>query len=362
MKKIISLLCLLSLLVGVFASCELLNIGKHEHVFSEEWTTDTDYHWRACTVNEKCDAYTERALHDFAVDLDESGKTVNVCKVCGYKNDRVNTAPEHEHTFGTEYTSSDNFHWYECTVEGCFETSKSREHEFSNPESNYANGQMTLTYTCVDCGFVKTQTSTVDAKVDSAVEWDAIFDSFKLTNFTMDVYITYEGQSQHNHCIVDKDAIYYHIPDNVEMYIAKINGEWVGYCQDEYDTENDKFYVMDETQDELEEMCVEFTRETVVQISFSENFDKFVYNEAEGTYTCAQTIEATYYDNDGTVAGTLYCFNSVVKVVDGQIIYISSDYNFGHEGDTAVYRFVYSNIGMSEVGIPQAVIDEAKSK
>ena len=361
MKKIISLLCLLSLLVGVFASCELLNIGKHEHVFSEEWTTDTDYHWHACTVNEKCDAYTERALHDFAADLDESGKTVNVCKVCGYKNDRVNTAPEHEHTFGTEYTSSDNFHWYECTVEGCFETSKSREHEFSNPESNYANGQMTLTYTCVDCGFVKTQTSTVDAKVDSAVEWDSIFDSFKLTNFSMDVYITGDGDSQHNHCIVAENEIYYHITDSVEMYIAKIDGTWVGYRQNEYQ-ENSKFFIMEGTQEELQEACEEFSRETILQISFSENFDKFVYNEVEGTYTCSQTIEATYYHNDGTVGGTLYCFNSVVKVADGKIIYIASDYNFGHEYDDYEYRFVYYNIGMSNVSIPQTVIDEANAK
>lgn len=361
MKRIISLVCMLSLLVVMFASCELLNIVKHEHVFAEKWSTDSDYHWYACTVNDKCEAYTGRALHDFAPDLDENGNTVNVCKVCGYKNDRVNTAGDHEHIFGTEYTSSDNFHWYECTVDGCYETSKSREHQFGNPETSYADGKMTVTYTCVDCGFVKSETSVVDAKVDSAVEWDDIFGSFKLTNFSMHVYMTDGVENQHNHCIVTEDALYYHIPDSIEMYIAKVDGEWVGYRQYEYN-DGAKFENIEATQEELAEACENYSRETILQISFAENFDKFVYNEAEGTYTSTERIAATYYDHDGNIDGTLYCFNSVVKVADGEIIYISSSYDFGNESSNITYSFIYENIGISEVSIPQYVIDEANEK
>ena len=358
MKRIISLVCLLSMLIVAFASCDLLGIGDHEHVFSEEWTMDSDYHWYACTVNDNCKAYTGRTLHDFAPDLDENGNTVNVCKVCGYKNDRVSTAADHEHTFGTEYTSSDNFHWYECTVDGCYETSKSREHQFGNPETNYVDGKMTVTYTCVDCGFVKSQTSAVDAKVDSSVEWDALFSSFKLTNFTMHVYMTDGVETQHNHCIVSEDALYYHIPDSIEMYIVKVDGEWVGYRQHEYNV-GEKFKSIEGTQDELKTTCENYSRETILQISFAENFDKFVYNEAEGTYTATETITATYYDRSGNPAGELYCFNSVVKVADGEIIYISSSYKFDEAESNIQYSFIYENIGISEVSIPQYVIDEA---
>ena len=91
------------------------------------------------------------------------------------------------------------------------------------------------------------------------------------------------------------------------------------------------------------------------------NFDKFVYNEAEGTYTSTERIAATYYDHDGNIDGTLYCFNSVVKVADGEIIYISSSYDFGNESSNTTYSFIYENIGISEVSIPQYVIDEANA-
>lgn len=353
MKKIISLVCLLSIMVLSFASC-----GQHDHEFEDKWTTDSDYHWHACVADENCKEKGDRELHDFAVDLDEDGNTVNACKVCGYENDRVSTAPEHEHTFGTEYAYSDNFHWFECTVEGCYETSKSRDHQYSTPETSYADGKLTVKYTCVDCGYEKVEVTTVDVQVDSATEWDELFGSFKLTNFSMDVYIGYEGEIQHNHCVVTEDALYYHIPDSIEMYIVKEDGVWAGYRKSEYE-DDAKYEIIEGTQEELQQMCENYSRETILQISFAENFEKFTYNAEEGTYTSNQTIDATYYDNDGDIAGTLYCLNSTVKVADGKIIYISADYNFGREHDDGTYRFVYDHIGIADMSVPQSVIDEA---
>jgi hypothetical protein len=357
---------MLALFVTAFASCDLLTMFNHEHTFGEEWVSDTDYHWHACTVDEKCKETSERALHEFAPELDENGKAVNVCKVCGYKNDRVSTAPEHEHTFGTEYKFSDNFHWLECTTEGCFETSKSNEHQFGNPETTYADGKMTITHVCVDCGFKKSVTSVVDDKVENATEWDAVFGNFELTNFSMHVYFSSEGKVLHtNYCIVTEYGIYYHIEDGVEFYLVKENGQWIGYEKEfNYGTDtidDGTFKLMTESQTELQELYEGACRETVLQISFAENYDKFVYDAQTGSYRSGGTIIATAYDIDGEeYPQKLHCVNSVVNVVNGEIMYIASDYYFNEnsEMDTS---FIYENIGHSEFSVPQYVIDEAKA-
>ena len=364
MKRIVSFICLISLLAMSLSSCALFGAEEHEHAFAQEWKSDSDYHWHACTVDSACKEQGERALHDFEVDLDGEGGSVNKCKTCGYTNNRVSTAPEHEHTFGTEYEFGDNFHWYECTVDGCFETSKSREHQYGSPEADYADGRLTVTYTCVDCGFQRSDVAVIDAEVESATEWDSLFGNFNLTNFEMDVYIDFRGEKQHNHCIVIEDGLYYNYASSYhEMYIKKEDGQWVGYSKGYLDEEeySPTFERIDRTQQELEEMCNNYTRETIIQISFAENFDKFTYNSDDGSYTSDQEIVAIYYDNDGTVAGEVYCFNSVVKVADGKILSIDSEYYFPEEDDGTEYRFVYHNIGISEFSIPQYVIDEANS-
>ena len=362
MKKSVSILCVLSLLVVMLASCNSVDTPDHEHKFASEWTKDTDYHWHACTANENCQERGDKAAHDYISDLDDDGNPINVCKVCGYKNDRVSTAPEHEHTFGTEYKYGDNFHWYECTTDGCYETSKSREHQFGTPETSYDKGTLTVTYTCVDCGYQKSEVSKIDAEVDSATEWDEIFGNFNLTNFEMDVYMTLGTESQHNHCIVTEYGIYYHIPTSIEMYIVKVNGEWVGYAKNEYLGAGAKFERIEASQEELEEAYKNYARETVLQISFAENFEKFTYNAETGAYTSSEVIRADAYDNDGTGIYThLNCFNSVVKISDGKILSIYSDYNFDNSGSDETYRFVYDKIGMAEVAIPQYVIDEANA-
>ncbi len=46
-------------------------------------------------------------------------------------------------------------------------------------------------------------------------------------------------------------------------------------------------------------------------------------------------------------------------MVDGKIVYISCDYTFGESDE--LNSFTYYNIGMSNVEVPQAVIDEAKA-
>ena len=195
MKKIIAFALLFTMIFAMLASCT----EEHEHDFEKEWSSDSDYHWHACTAVDGCDKKDDKEAHDFEIVTDENGDPINKCKVCGETNTKVNTAPEHEHVFAEELTASENFHWYPCTVEGCYEASEKSEHSFGNPEVTYGDKKISIKQTCVDCAYEKVEEQTVKTEVDDALAWDNAFKNFRLTNFTMDVFLVSGDYTHNNH-------------------------------------------------------------------------------------------------------------------------------------------------------------------
>ncbi len=345
MKKLISIICLLAMTLTMFASC-----NDHEHKFaSEKWASDSDYHWHPCEAKDGCKEKGSKTEHTFAPSVDKEGKPVNKCTVCGATNDKVSTAPEHECAFADKYQYSENFHWYPCTQEGCYETSGKAEHAYGNPDVTYADGKIITKHTCVDCGYEKVNEEKVDTVVDNAVSWNEMFKNFKLTNFSMKVFLS----STTNHCIVTENSAYYHIEGSTEFYTVR-NADNTCTTYYKYDG---GFKKLDNTSDEY---LVGAQTETVIQVSFEENFEKFTYDLETASYVCAEEIECTYYDFDGNVEGTLICYDSVVKITDGKISYIESKY-YEKDHDRNGYSFIYYNIGISSVTIPQEVINSAVS-
>ncbi len=352
MKKFLAILCLLALMVTMLVSCEE---DFHEHMFSEDsYASDSDYHWRPCVAINGCSEKSEKAEHVFEISVNAEGKTVNVCTVCGASNDKVSTAPEHEHTFAKEYQSSENFHWFACTFEGCHEMSSKREHIFGNPEVTYTDKKIIIKSICVDCKYEKIEEQAVKTEVDDAVSWDNAFKNFKLTNFTMNVDYVSDSREQHNHCVVTDTSAYYCIPGSVEFYTVK-NAD--GTCSTYKRGENDT--VFEKLEDTSDSYLVGAQTEPVLQISFADNFDKFTYDAASASYVYDGEIESIAYAFDGDEKGKIICYNNVVKITDGQISYIQANYKiqgvnmFDEDGAS----FVYYNIGISQVEIPQAVIE-----
>ena len=352
MKKIISLVCLLAMMACVFASCDIVHVHEFD---TENWTHDADYHWHACTVNDNCEEKQDNAEHTFEEALNDDGKLVNKCTVCGATNEKVSIAPEHEHTYSEQYSNSDNFHWFECTVEGCYEASAKSEHVFGNPDVTYTDSKVVIKYTCVDCAYEKVDEQEVESKVDSALTWDEMFQGFKLTNFTMDVFLKDNESEQTNHCVVTTDSAYYCIPENAEFYTVKnADGTCTTYKR------NSSSEPFTKTNDTSDYYLVGAQTETVIQISFEEHFDKFTYDEATGSYVCSEVIAGEYFSFTGVSYGTINCYNSVVTVVDGKISAISAYYYFYEEElQYDEKSFSYYNIGISAVEIPQSVINGA---
>lgn len=353
MKKFLIVFSVIAIMLSVFTACD---VDTHEHEFATVWSTDEDYHWYACTVTDGCTEQSSKAAHDFEVVIGDDDKPMNKCKVCGYSNDKVSTAPEHEHVFAEEYSSNENFHWYACTVENCYEKSEKTEHAFGNPEVEYTDGKITLTSVCVDCEYVKVDEQNVDTEIEDAVSWDEAFKSFELVNYTLDVYFEMlDGSaSQHNHCEVTPDSIFYSIPGYHEYYSIKgADGKYSTYQKHGSDTEA---YTLLNTSTDM--FLIRGTQESILKISFEENFDKFTYDEATGSYVCEETITAKYYV--GEEHTELHCYNNVVKITDGKISYISANYYFDEEElSYQKMSLIYANINMTSVEIPQSVIENA---
>ena len=77
MRRILALICLLSLIMTALTSC------KHEHLFRGEWTSDAEYHWHECANSKDCTEQLDRAEHSFAIVT--GSDNVYECSVCGYR-------------------------------------------------------------------------------------------------------------------------------------------------------------------------------------------------------------------------------------------------------------------------------------
>ncbi len=352
MKRILAfalLVCMCIGLVSVLGSCDEGVI--HTHTASDTLSYDSDFHWYPC-LSEACNVKLLKAEHTFITDNEKE-----VCEECGYEKDVAPDVPEHEHVFKTEYTYSENFHWYACETEGCQEMNERVEHAYLAPEITQEPDAIIRAYTCADCGYSYTDRTVISSVVDGEAAWSQAFENLELVNFSLRIFMENNGQTNINKCEVTEDSAYYCIGDYFEYYTQRLDdGTCVTYVHAN-DSENSAtpFIKLNDTSDEYLKRA---QIQTVLKVSFADHYDKFVYDENTGEYIYDDEIEATAYFADGEpYPKSLICFNNVVKVADGKIINIACDYRF--EEDNTNYSFTYYNIGITEIVIPDSVIDNA---
>ena len=354
MKRILSLICAISVLMMALSSCTLFNKPLHQHSFGTEWACDEESHWNPCIAMDGCGEKTNVAQHDFVERVNTEWKTYYICQTCGYHKGAPILPPAHKHIFSDAYSHDYTMHWRACTDPDCNEVTAVSNHKYNTPKSTYSAGTLTTVYTCVDCEFEVIVTQDASAGVISGNHWKFIFERFALTNYTVNMYITDDGYEQHNTCIVTDSGVYQSIADSYEIYVVKNEGVWEGYQKGYYAIE---FGDMNPDQVELEGRYNIIYLNSAIYIPFAENFDKFTYDASTGMFTCTETLVATYGEEGEEEE--LYCSDIQVQIVNEKVIYIAADYTFGDADDTATYRFVYEGIGISNVKVPQYVIDEA---
>lgn len=270
----------------------------HEHEYADEYSSDDDYHWYACTV-EGCDDADKREKHTFGdptVEQSETGITKTyVCTVCGFEKG-VTT-----------------------TVESIVAGEQAWQDAFTNLELlNFTlevNYQMTET---------ETQTNVVRVTPDAAY-----------------YHIGYQEE-------------YYTVANGDGTYKTYYRDQSMGGKQ-MYER---PFVLLDDTSDRY---LVGAQTECVIKVSFAEHFDEFTYDAETGYYLCDGPVDAQAFGPDGTPFGTLRCINIRVKVANGAIVFIDCEYYFDEHAND-ILHLNYSDIGTTVVTLPDDVSANAITK
>ncbi len=103
-----------------------------QHNYSSEWSSNSSYHWHACTDEGYTSLKGDEAQHTYVAEVTEptyeaGGYTTYTCSVCGYSY-KCEYTSQLEHNYSSEYSYDENTHWYACTDEG-YEDLKRGEYE-----------------------------------------------------------------------------------------------------------------------------------------------------------------------------------------------------------------------------------------
>lgn len=376
MKKILMFIFILTALscFSLFGGCNALqdknDENQVEHEFATEFSFDDNYHFRKCT-KDMCKEVTDKAEHDLEVVKDGENSLLK-CSVCGYSKEY--NIEEHEHDFNDEWKNNEKYHWHACSFEGCMEREDKAEHAFGNPEITYTSDSATKKYTCVDCGYEKTETITIETIVSNENAWKDAFANLALINYSMrvDFTRTYNGETfvESNECHIAEDGAYVKWAGGSEYYLMKSeDGTFSNYRSiDKYENGERVLLGWVKIDDKTDHDYKDIVTQTVLPFTVEENYNNFEYNEETGSYLSTEEMTFPLYriDQSGEqqLYATMIAFNAEVRVSDGKIAYISSEYRFPEgDGNSSIkYSFVFWNIGSSEVALPLEVSENAISE
>ena len=150
------------------ATDEVADVGSAKgHTYSTEWTSDDTYHWYASTCGHTSETSAKETHHwDAGVVTKQPTETIEgektyTCDVCQKtKVDSIGKL-DHVHTYDSEYTSDDNYHWYAATCAHTSEVKDKAAHRWNvgvvTSEATVYDEGVEL-YTCQDCGHAKEET------------------------------------------------------------------------------------------------------------------------------------------------------------------------------------------------------------
>ena len=142
---------------------ESIDVLDHTHTYSEQWSYDSEYHWHDCTcgyndiagisTHNFSDWETVKPARDEIYGLEK-----RTCLTCGYVQKRSVQPLPHTHSYSTEWSNDENYHWHAST---CFDDTVDSygEHNYVDtvtfPPTCENSG--VLKHTCQECGYYYTE-------------------------------------------------------------------------------------------------------------------------------------------------------------------------------------------------------------
>lgn len=134
-------------------SSQILDIPKTGiHSAGTDYGKDSTGHWNTCTF---CGTVMDKEPHQAGPAATET--TPQTCTVCGYE---IAPVLAHTHTFSTDWTKDDNFHWHAATCQHTEEVSGMALHAWDNGVITVQPTETSKgvkTFSCTVCGAAKTE-------------------------------------------------------------------------------------------------------------------------------------------------------------------------------------------------------------
>lgn len=267
------------------------------------------------------------------------------------------TLPSHVHFYGEEYEYDEENHWKKCQSENCEKINLKDTHTYTTVDTSLNGTTITSKKICM-CGYEKIQETEYDAVVDTSEEWDIIFQTLKLTNYSLIVSEKTNEGTESAKCLVTEDnaMMQYAYEDYPDYAIKNIDGTYNNYSYSSY---SDKYYVEENTTDEFYQ---EIVGESTLKFDLVNYFDKFTYDNTTGTYKSKEVITATVYPDDEYDRYNLYLYNIEILFADGKLFSLKA--NFYDEYDSTIdskYSLEYFDIGTTIVTLPKEVLEKIEN-
>lgn len=99
------------------SACDAAPVTPHNHSYVDVWSNDTTYHWHSPKCNDTNEV-KDKAQHTYAN---------NVCTICGYER-----PISHKHSWYTEWSSDETYHWHSPKCDDTNEVKDKAQHTYVN--------------------------------------------------------------------------------------------------------------------------------------------------------------------------------------------------------------------------------------
>ena len=137
-----------------------------EHSYADTYSSNATHHWYECIDPGYQNLQKDKMVHDWdngivTVDptFEETGTRTYTCNDCGYQ--RVEMIAMLNHSYETNWTTDDTYHWLKCTDEGYEDLTKDKaEHSWNagvvtkEPDIGVKGEKV---FTCTVCGKTKVE-------------------------------------------------------------------------------------------------------------------------------------------------------------------------------------------------------------
>ena len=154
------------------------NINQLEHKFNNTWSWDDTGHWRACRDAGYENLRADYGDHTYEVysytpaTFDSPSITVYACSVCGHQK-TVTGDDQSSHTYSSEWTYDEYYHWHACIDEGYDLVNDKNAHDYvliEHVDATFEHGGYE-TYECSVCHYISTQNVVPQLEHNYSSDW-----------------------------------------------------------------------------------------------------------------------------------------------------------------------------------------------